>query len=86
MTESDKNTLLAVALEAVKAAREVIMDHYQGHFAVEIKADQTPVTVADRQAEQIIRTKLLDAFPDHGFFGEESGSENRDSAYLWLVY
>ena len=47
------------------------MRHYRGDFEVEIKADQTPVTVADRSAEEIIRRILLEAFPEHGFFGEE---------------
>jgi histidinol-phosphatase len=63
-----------------------ILRYYQGDdFEVELKADQTPVTVADRKAEEIIRGILLDAFPDHGFFGEESGKEHEDAEYLWLV-
>jgi histidinol-phosphatase len=61
------------------------MGYYRGDFEVEIKADQTPVTVADRRAEEIIRRTLLEAFPDHGFFGEESGKEQADAEYLWLV-
>jgi histidinol-phosphatase len=76
---------LDVAVAAAQAAAEDIMRHYRGDFEVEIKADHTPVTVADRSAEEIIRRILLEAFPEHGFFGEEGGKEQADAEYLWLV-
>ncbi len=79
------NLFLDVALTAAKAAAEDIMRYYRGDFEIEIKADQTPVTVADRRAEEIIRGILLSAFPEHGFFGEESGRQQLDADYLWLV-
>lgn len=77
--------LLAVALQAAKSAREVILSYYSGDFDIEIKADQTPVTVADRSAEQIIRKTINRAFPLHGIYGEEYGSDNKDTEYLWLI-
>ena len=52
---------------------------------MELNEDQTPVTVADRECESVIRRTLLDAFPDHGFYGEESGTAREDADYLWLV-
>ena len=76
---------MAVARAAAKAAADDIMQFYRGEFEIEIKPDQTPVTVADRRAEDIIRSILLEAFPDHGFFGEEGGKEQADADYLWLV-
>jgi histidinol-phosphatase len=85
MTESHMKELLAVALRAAKSAREVILSYYSGDFDIEIKQDQTPVTVADRSAEQIIRKTITRAFPLHGIYGEEFGSENKDTEYLWLV-
>lgn len=85
MTKPTMNTLLATALEAAKSAREVILSYYNGNFDIEIKADQTPVTVADRAAERIIRETLGQAFPDHGIFGEEYGVDNKNTEYLWLV-
>lgn len=78
-------SFLEVAIAAAKAAATDIMQHYRGNFEVEIKSDQTPVTEADRSAEEIIRRTLLNAFPDHGFFGEESGKAQADAEYLWLV-
>ena len=76
---------LESALMAARAAAGVALGYYRGEFDVEIKDDQTPVTVADRKAEDIIRSTLLDAFPDHGFYGEESGKQQADAEYLWLV-
>jgi len=73
------------ALAAAAAAAKEILQYYRGEFAVELKADQSPVTIADRRAEQIIREMLLADFPEHGFFGEESGRKNADADYLWLV-
>ena len=43
------------------------------------------VRVADRKAEDIIRSTLLEAFPEHGFYGEESGKCQANAEYLWLV-
>ena len=74
-----------IALAAAEAASAETMKYYRGAFEVELKEDQTPVTVADRRAEDIIRDRLLGAFPEHGFFGEESGRRQADAEYLWLV-
>ena len=79
------DSYLKYALLAANAAAEEILLYYRGEFEVEIKADQTPVTVADRRAEEIIREILLGEFPDHGFYGEEGGKEQADADYLWLV-
>ena len=76
---------LAIARQAAELAAVEIMRYYRGDFQVEIKPDQTPVTVADRKAEEIIHSTLLTAFPDHGFYGEETGRSRDDSDYLWLV-
>jgi fructose-1,6-bisphosphatase/inositol monophosphatase family enzyme len=62
---------LPVAIKAVKAAEKVILEHYRTELAVMTKADETPVTIADQQAEEIIRQTILASFPDHTFFGEE---------------
>jgi len=76
---------LESARAAADAAAQDILRYYRGDFTVELKADQSPVTIADRRAEEIIKEILLGAFPDHGFYGEESGKEQADADYLWLV-
>jgi histidinol-phosphatase len=85
MTEKPMQSFLDAALLAAEKSAQLIRSYYLGNFEVETKADQTPVTVADREAEAIIRSVLLEAFPDHGFYGEESGTSNADADYLWLV-
>ena len=75
---------LVVAREAADAAAVVIRKYYRRDFAVEIKPDQTPVTVADREAEIAIKNVLKREFSDHAFYGEESGREG-DSEFLWLI-
>jgi histidinol-phosphatase len=76
---------LATALEAAKAAAEVINRYYQRNLEVTIKADKSPVTQADVETERVIRSILSAAFPEHGFYGEETGQRALDAEYLWLV-
>jgi histidinol-phosphatase len=66
---------VAAMITAAQAAGEIAMRYYRGGFEVTIKADQTPVTQADREAEQAIKAVLARARPDHGFLGEELGEE-----------
>jgi histidinol-phosphatase len=60
------------------------MDHFGSGVAVEIKPDATPVTIADREAEDLIRETLRQAFPGHAILGEERGREG-EGDLLWLV-
>jgi histidinol-phosphatase len=76
---------LKTAIRAAKAAEEVIRRYYQGEYEIEIKPDQSPVTVADVETEKTIRSIILEAFPEHGFFGEETGKLNEDAEYNWLI-
>jgi histidinol-phosphatase len=76
---------LHAALEAAKAACDVIAPLYRANIAVELKSDRSPVTEADRCAEQVIREVLLKQFPDYGFHGEEGGASGMDAECVWLV-
>ncbi len=76
---------LQAALEAARAAAEVIRGYYQRNLEVRTKADQTPVTEADVRAEQTIRTLLEQRFPDYGFYGEETGQHDLGAESVWLV-
>lgn len=77
---------LTVALEAAKNAEEIITAYYTGDaMKVELKSDETPVTLADTGAEKAIRETIKQAFPDHGFLGEEYGIEVGSSPYLWII-
>jgi histidinol-phosphatase len=76
---------LKVALAAADKAGGISRSYFAGNFSVTIKADMTPVTQADVECEQAIRETILSAFPEHGFFGEESGQTQADAEFLWLV-
>ena len=76
---------LTTALDAARAAAEVIRRYYQSNLEVVIKADKSPVTAADVETEQVIRGLISARFPDHGFYGEETGQSALDAEYLWLV-
>jgi histidinol-phosphatase len=76
---------LTAALEAARAADAVIAPLFRGRLDVEIKADRSPVTEADRRAEAAIRTVLSRHFPDYGFYGEESGQHSMQAENVWLV-
>jgi histidinol-phosphatase len=60
-------------IDAARAAGEVALRYYRGGFEVTLKPDLTPVTQADREAEEVILDRLGRAFPDCGFLGEEFG-------------
>ena len=76
---------LHVAQRAADAAAAVIMARYAAQdFSVTTKEDSSPVTEADREAEQVIKQVLREAFPGHAFLGEEFGREG-ESRYLWLI-
>src|SRR5215831_3278561 len=76
---------LATALEAARAAADVIRRYYQKNLTVTVKADKSPVTEADVETEKTIRKIIGERFPSHGFYGEETGSSGIDNEYLWLV-
>jgi len=76
---------LAFALQVALDAGRVVMEHYQTGVAVELKADQSPVTLADRGAEQLIRSAITARYPDHAIVGEEYGADDRYSPFRWIV-
>lgn len=76
---------LQVALDAAKKAENIIMDYYRDGVAVETKSDNSPVTLADKEAEQVIIETIKTEFPDHGFIGEESGTTDGDVTAAWII-
>jgi len=81
----DVSTELRTALRAAEAAAAISRKYYCGNFTVKTKDDHTPVTEADLECEQTIREIILDTFPNHGFYGEETGQTQADADNLWLV-
>ena len=87
MHNSDSlDDLLAFALDAVWQAGRVTLAHFQTGLAAERKADNTPVTIADRAAEQLLRRLITERWPGHALIGEEFGhSGGEEGGYTWII-
>ncbi|MGH7410032.1 MAG: histidinol-phosphatase [Candidatus Methylomirabilis sp.] len=77
--------LLELALAAARGAGEVALRYFTRDVQVEVKSDQTPVTVADREAERLLRAKIEERFPGHGIVGEEFGVVREKAPYRWIL-
>jgi histidinol phosphatase-like enzyme (inositol monophosphatase family) len=85
MPNPSPQDLLKAALEISEAAASIPMRYFRSDIAVEDKADESPVTIADRQTEEHIRRAILERFPSHGIFGEEFGRTDTESGTTWIV-
>jgi histidinol phosphatase-like enzyme (inositol monophosphatase family) len=79
------HTFLDFAIDAAWQAGQLTLAHFQTGVAVERKADESPVTVADRGAEELLRRLIESRFPGHAVVGEEFGETDRDSTYRWIL-
>lgn len=77
--------LLHFALDAVWQAGRITLGHFQTAVSVQQKADNSPLTIADQQAEQKLRQLIKAAYPDHGIKGEEFADSEANSAYTWII-
>ena len=79
--------MIRVVREAGRIALNYYPDLKAADFSAQViwKSDNSPVTIADREAEVHLRKVLLDAFPNDGFLGEESGDQRGNSGYRWIV-
>jgi histidinol-phosphatase len=82
---SDWRTRYDVAVDAAKQAGQLALRYFDSDLRVEWKQDQSPVTLADRETEALLRTTLLGRFPHDGFLGEESGDQPGTSGYRWVI-
>lgn len=77
--------LLAVATAAAEAAGESALRWFGRGPAADTKADGTVVTVADREAEHVLRDHILSAFPGHSILGEEHGETRGTAPWRWIL-
>jgi inositol-phosphate phosphatase/L-galactose 1-phosphate phosphatase/histidinol-phosphatase len=74
----------------IPKASEVLSQYYQAYCAgedigVEAKADASPASRADREAEKALRALINAQYPEHGIWGEEFGGEDLDAEYVWVL-
>ena len=82
---SKTTDFLAFAHQLADAAGAAIRPYFGAHGDVESKSDQSPVTIADRAAEQAMRALITAQFPEHAIFGEEFGQYSAASPYTWVL-
>jgi histidinol-phosphatase len=74
-----------VAVEAAHRGGRAALAYFDTELTVEWKSDQSPVTVADRETELVLRNALLGAFPGDGFLGEEHGETPGTTGFRWII-
>jgi histidinol phosphatase-like enzyme (inositol monophosphatase family) len=78
--------LLDFAHEIAWQAGKITLRHFQSGVAVDRKADESPVTVADRESEAFLRAAIAARYPDHAVLGEEEGLTGAEgAAYRWIL-
>ncbi|MBV8506233.1 MAG: histidinol-phosphatase [Alphaproteobacteria bacterium] len=85
MPPGELDQWLQLALRLADAAGEVIRPYFRQPLTVDDKADLTPVTIADRAAEQAMRSLIEARFPEHGIIGEEFGRSREDAELVWTL-
>ncbi len=84
---ADQNILSAVErfmLQLPLLSRPIIKRHFRQPFDVNQKADNSPVTQADKEVESVLRAAIAKQFPDHALIGEEQGGQ-ADKPYCWVI-
>ncbi len=82
---SEIKARLQLAVEAGKEAGKQTLGHFCQGVAVQRKSDDSPVTIADQQAEQHLRQRICDAFPEDAILGEEYGDRKGSSGFRWIL-
>ena len=77
--------VLDLAESLADAAGRVIRPYFRLPLTADLKLDESPVTRADREAEQAMRALIAQLYPHHGILGEEFGLENPDASWRWVL-
>jgi histidinol-phosphatase len=82
---ADWRTRYDALVAAAQQAGAHALRYFDTNLPVEWKHDHSPVTVADREAEELLRKTLTATFPQDGFLGEEYGDAPGKSGYRWII-
>jgi myo-inositol-1(or 4)-monophosphatase len=82
---ADQDRLIAAAEAAADVAGAVVRPFFRTGLAADLKVDRSPVTIADRSAEQAMRAVLAERFPEHGILGEEFGLYRPEARFRWVL-
>ena len=77
---------LDFAVETAYLAGRLTLGYFQAGIRPDLKSDQTPVTIADRKAEELVRSRIESRYPGHAIVGEEFGVDAGESAHhRWYI-
>ncbi|HAY79331.1 MAG TPA: histidinol-phosphatase [Planctomycetaceae bacterium] len=85
MSPSELDHRLRFGVEIARQAGDQTLEFFQQALTVERKSDDSPVTIADKSAEQLLRERIADRFPHDGIVGEEFGTTEGNSGYRWIL-
>ena len=79
------NELKLFAKHLSEISGKIIRSYFRTKISVDSKKDASPVTIADKKAEEIMREEIIKKFPEHGIIGEEFPSHNENAEYKWIL-
>lgn len=82
---AERSEFVAFVHELAAVSAAVIRPYYLQQTAVETKGDDSPVTAADRRAEEVMRLLIMQRYPEHGILGEEFGEHRPEARYRWVL-
>lgn len=85
MDDNRLQPLVALAERLADAAAPVSLKYFRSGVGVETKSDESPVTIADREAEAAMRYIIEAVYPEHGIVGEEHGSTRANEDFVWVL-
>jgi len=85
MAGESPRDLMEIALALAEEAGAITLKYFRGDFEVEVKADTSVVTDADRETETFLRKAIAERFPGDGILGEEFGEERPEARRRWIV-
>jgi histidinol-phosphatase len=83
--DSAMSQFLDIALQAAAISKNLILSKKDLNSGLQIKDNNSVVTDLDKEIESQIRALIKRNFPDHGFYGEETGQESLDAEYVWII-
>ncbi|GAB4109322.1 MAG: inositol monophosphatase family protein [Roseiflexaceae bacterium] len=85
MASESLHALRDFAAELAWNAGKLTMRYFQTNIATELKSDDSPVTIADRESERLMRRMIEEAYPTHSILGEEEGETRPGASYKWIL-
>ncbi|HZZ41823.1 MAG TPA: inositol monophosphatase family protein [Tepidisphaeraceae bacterium] len=85
MSNPSTKDLLNIAIDAAYLGGRRALSYFRTNIEIETKRDNTPVTIADREAEALIRDYITKYYPTHSILGEEQGATPGDADYRWII-